>query len=105
MVDRRLKKKLDADEFFVAPGVFDLTSAMLAERAGLDAAHASGFWLTAPNIGIPAAGLATCTDILSRIVRVVEKFSAPVIADADTGFWGLLDVQYTVRGHERAVGK
>jgi 2-methylisocitrate lyase-like PEP mutase family enzyme len=33
---------------------------------------------------------------------VVEKSTAPVIADADTGFGGLLNVHHTVRGYERA---
>jgi len=102
MADPRLKQKLDAGEFIVAPGVFDMISAMLAERVGFDAVYASGFWLTASYLGIPDAGLATYTDMLARVAKVVEKSSAPVIADADTGFGGLLNVQHTVRGYERA---
>lgn len=102
MADARLKQKIDAGKFIVAPGVFDMISAMLAERVGFDAVYASGFWLTASHLGIPDAGLATYTDMLSRVSKVVEKSSAPVIADADTGFGGLLNVQHTVRGYERA---
>ncbi len=102
MADARLKSKLDAGEFIVAPGVFDMMSTMLAERVGFDAVYASGFWLTASYLGIPDAGLATYTDMLARVSKVVEKSSAPVIADADTGFGGLLNVQHTVRGYERA---
>ena len=102
MADPRLKQKLDAGQFIVAPGVFDMISAMLAERVGFDAVYASGFWLTASYLGIPDAGLATYTDMLARVAKVVEKSSAPVIADADTGFGGLLNVQHTVRGYERA---
>lgn len=102
MADARLKNKLDAGEFIVAPGVFDMISTMLAERVGFDAVYASGFWLTASYLGIPDAGLATYTDMLARVGKVVEKSSAPVIADADTGFGGLLNVQHTVRGYERA---
>ncbi|MCS6946059.1 MAG: hypothetical protein NZM12_00410 [Steroidobacteraceae bacterium] len=44
------------------------------------------FWLTASYLGLPDAGLATYTDILSRVAKVVEKSSCPVIADADVGF-------------------
>ncbi len=102
MADPRLKQKIDAGEFIVAPGVFDMISAMLAERVGFDAVYASGFWLTASHLGIPDAGLATYTEMLSRVSKVVEKSSVPVIADADTGFGGLLNVQYTVRGYEQA---
>jgi 2-methylisocitrate lyase-like PEP mutase family enzyme len=75
---------------------------MLAERAGFDAVYASGYWLTASYLGIPDAGLATYTDMLDRVSMVVRKSSAPVIADADTGFGGLLNVHHTVRGYERA---
>lgn len=102
MADPRLKQKLDAGEFIVAPGVFDMISAMLAERVGFDAVYASGYWLTASYLGIPDAGLATYTDMLARVAKVVEKSSAPVIADADTGFGGLLNVDHTVKGYERA---
>jgi 2-methylisocitrate lyase-like PEP mutase family enzyme len=99
--DGRLRARLDRREFFVAPGVFDLISAMLAERVGFDAVYASGYWLTASYLGLPDAGLATYTDMLDRVAKVCEKSSAPVIADADTGFGGLLNVQHTVRGYER----
>jgi 2-methylisocitrate lyase-like PEP mutase family enzyme len=102
MADPRLKQKLQAGEFIVAPGVFDMMSAMLAERVGFDAVYASGFWLTASYLGIPDAGIATYTEMLNRVSKVVEKSSVPVIADADTGFGGLLNVHHTVRGYELA---
>ena len=101
MADSRLRDKLTRQEFFVAPGVFDAMSAMLVERVGFDAVYASGYWLTASYLGIPDAGLATYTDMLDRVSMVVRKSTAPVIADADTGFGGLLNVHHTVRGYER----
>jgi len=102
MADSRLRDKLARKEFIVAPGAFDAMSAMLIERAGFDAVYASGYWLTASYLGLPDAGLATYTDMLNRVALVVSKSRAPVIADADTGFGGLLNVQHTVRGYERA---
>ena len=102
MADPRLKQKLDSGRFIVSPGVFDMMSTMLAERVGFDAVYASGYWLTASYLGLPDAGIATYTDMLSRVAKVVEKCTAPVIADADTGFGGLLNVHHTVRGYERA---
>lgn len=102
MADSRLKQKLDSGQFIVAPGVFDMMSAMLVERVGFDAVYASGFWLTASYLGIPDAGIATYTEMLARVSKVVEKSTVPVIADADTGFGGLLNVHHTVRGYEAA---
>lgn len=102
MADPRLRQLLERKHFVVAPGVFDMISTMLAQRAGFDAVYASGYWLTASYLGIPDAGIATYTDMLARVSKVVEKSSAPVIADADTGFGGLLNVHHTVRGYENA---
>jgi 2-methylisocitrate lyase-like PEP mutase family enzyme len=102
MADSRLRDKLRRREFFVAPGVFDAISSVLAARVGFDAVYASGYWLTASYLGLPDAGLATYTDMLDRVSMVVRKSSAPVIADADTGFGGLLNVHHTVRGYENA---
>ena len=101
MADPRLRQKLERKEFIVAPGVFDMMSTMLAVRVGFDAIYASGYWLTASYLGIPDAGIATYTDMLARITKVVEKADVPVIADADTGFGGLLNVHHTVKGYER----
>ncbi len=102
MADPRLRQKLERGEFIVAPGVFDMMSTMMVQRVGFDAVYASGYWLTASYLGIPDAGIATYTDMLARVSKVVEKSTAPVIADADTGFGGLLNVHHTVRGYERA---
>ncbi len=102
MADPRLRQKLERGEFIVAPGVFDMMSTMLVQRVGFDAVYASGYWLTASYLGIPDAGIATYTEMLNRVAKVCEKSSAPVIADADTGFGGLLNVHHTVRGYESA---
>ena len=102
MADPSLRNKLANREFFVAPGVFDMISAVIAREVGFEVVYAPGYWLTASYLGLPDAGLATFTDMLSRVEKVVEYCGAPVIADADTGFGGLLNVQHTVRGYERA---
>jgi 2-methylisocitrate lyase-like PEP mutase family enzyme len=102
MADPRLRQKLERGEFIVAPGVFDMMSTMMAQRVGFDAVYASGYWLTASYLGIPDAGIATYTEMLNRVAKVCEKSTAPVIADADTGFGGLLNVHHTVRGYEAA---
>ncbi len=40
--------------------------------------------------------------MIERIERIAEFSRAPVIADADTGYGGLLNVRRTVRGYEKA---
>ena len=40
--------------------------------------------------------------MLERITQIVKMTDAPVIADADTGYGGLLNVRQTTRGYEDA---
>jgi 2-methylisocitrate lyase-like PEP mutase family enzyme len=40
--------------------------------------------------------------MIDRVARVAELSRAPVIADADTGYGGLINLHRTVKGYERA---
>ncbi|MFK8052919.1 MAG: oxaloacetate decarboxylase [Woeseiaceae bacterium] len=102
MADPSLKQKIDSGHFIAAPGVFDMMSLKIANRVGFDAIYASGYWLTASYLGLPDAGIATYTDMINRVGKVCELSTAPVIADADTGYGGLLNLHHTVIGYEKA---
>jgi len=93
---------IEGDTCIVAPGVYDLVSALIADRMGFSALYATGFGLVASYLGLPDAGIATYRDMVERIGMIVERTNTPVIADADTGYGGLLNVRHTVRGYERA---
>ncbi|PEQ11393.1 carboxyvinyl-carboxyphosphonate phosphorylmutase [Novosphingobium sp. PC22D] len=102
MTDTRLKDKLASGEFFVVPGVHDMIAALMAERAGFDIVYGSGYWTTASAYGLPDAGIVTYTQMLDRMATVKRTVSSALIADADTGFGGLLNVHHTVKGYEGA---
>ena len=102
MADPAIRRKLEAREFFMAPGAYDMLTALLIKRIGFECVYAPGFWMMASYLGIPDAGIATYTEMLNRISKLVEISDAPVIADADTGYGGLLNVHHTVRGYEDA---
>jgi 2-methylisocitrate lyase-like PEP mutase family enzyme len=53
-------------------------------------------------LGLPDAGLATYSDMVGRAEMICSVIDTPLIADADTGYGGLLNVQRTVRGYEAA---
>ena len=90
-------------DFTVAPGVFDMISARIAADAlGFDALYMTGYGVTASYLGLPDAGLATYTDMQGRAAAIAAGTSTPLIADADTGYGGLLNVRHTVRGYEAA---
>ncbi|NYF33977.1 2-methylisocitrate lyase-like PEP mutase family enzyme [Sphingopyxis sp. JAI108] len=79
-----------------------MITAVLANDVGFDAVYGSGYWLTASAHGLPDAGIASVTQMVDRMATLVEISNAPVIADADTGYGGLLNVHHTVRAYEKA---
>lgn len=97
-----LKQSLANNEFIVAPGVFDLISALMADRMGFRALYVTGYGTVASHLGIPDAGIATYRDMVERVGQICKRTNTPVIADADTGYGGLLNVRETVIGYEAA---
>ena len=102
MADPKLSQDLKAGVFIAAPGVFDLISALIADGLGFKALYVTGYGTVASALGLPDAGLATYSQMIDRIGRIAEMTKTPVIADADTGYGGLLNVRHTVRGYEKA---
>lgn len=97
-----LRSRIQDDEILVAPGVFDLISAKVADSFGFDVLYMTGYGVVASHLGLPDAGLATYTDMVGRVRQIAEGISVPLIADGDTGYGGLLNVQHTVAGYEAA---
>jgi 2-methylisocitrate lyase-like PEP mutase family enzyme len=97
-----LRQRLSSPGLVVAPGVYDLVSLRLANRFGFEALYMTGFGAVASHLGLPDAGLATYTDMVGRVKQMASVASAPLIADGDTGYGGLLNVRHTVRGYEEA---
>jgi 2,3-dimethylmalate lyase len=97
-----LKQRLARGGFIVAPGVYDMISLRIADRMGFDALYMTGYGTVASHLGLPDAGLATYTDMVGRVSAMAGMARTPLIADGDTGYGGLLNVQHTVRGYEAA---
>lgn len=97
-----LRLRLQQPGLLVAPGVFDMVSLRLANSFGFDALYMTGFGTVASHTGLPDAGLATYSDMVGRVKAMASMAQTPLIADGDTGYGGLLNVQHTVRGYEAA---
>jgi len=98
-----LRAALSSGEFFVAPGMHDMIAAKFAQEAGFTFGYASGYWLMASAYGVPDAGIATYSQMVERIETLVDVTRPmAIIADADTGYGGLLNVRQTMRGYEKA---
>ena len=104
MKDARLalRARLNQPGLVVAPGVFDMVSLRLADTFGFDALYMTGYGTVASHMGLPDAGLATYSDMVGRVTAMAGMARAPLIADADTGYGGLLNMRHTIRGYEAA---
>lgn len=102
MANPALRKALKKPGVIVAPGVYDLISALVADRMGFQALYVTGYGTVASAMGLPDAGIATYRDMVERIGTIAKMTKTPVVADADTGYGGLLNVRHTIRGYEAA---
>lgn len=97
----RLRGILDRRDALPAPGAFDAISAALIERAGFQVMSMTGAGVSC-SLGYPDLGLVTMSEVVDRLRSVVRGTSLPVIADADTGYGGVINVRRTVEEFERA---
>jgi len=99
---KQFAARVKENRLIVAPGVFELISAKIADRMGFECLYVTGYGLVASHLGLPDAGIATYSDMVGRVAQIAKMTHTPFIADADTGYGGLLNVQHTVRGYEDA---
>jgi len=97
-----LRAALSRGEFVVAPGVFEMFGARIADRMDFKALYMTGYGVSASHLGLADAGLAGYTDFVERARTIAQGTRTPLIADADTGFGGLVNIRHTVRGYEEA---
>ena len=98
---RRLRVLLAAPEIVAAPGVGDPITARLAELLAFPAVHVSGS-IAHRTSGYSDAGILTMTEMVDRIAAMASVVDLSLIADADTGFGGAVNVVRTVKEYERA---
>ncbi|MDP6953415.1 MAG: isocitrate lyase/PEP mutase family protein [Alphaproteobacteria bacterium] len=99
---RALRARFDSGGLVIAPGVFDGISARVADGEGFDALYMTGYGVSASYLGMADAGFATLTEMVDRVRHLVDVTKTPLIADADTGYGGALNVRHTVRHYEAA---
>jgi len=96
-------RQLVADpETTLVPGVTDPLTARLAAACGAQVLFSTGSGISNKWLGLPDLGLATMTEMVESNRRIAEGTRLPLIADADTGYGGPLNVVRTVRELESA---
>ena len=97
-----LKAMLAESDILTLPGVFDGISARAAANAGFKALYMTGYGVSASRMGFPDAGMATYSEMLDAVRLIATAGGLPFIADGDTGYGGLLNMDRTVRGYASA---
>ena len=98
----RLRRLLEAPELLIAPGVAECVGARLVAEQGFDALYMTGAGTTATRLGMPDVGLLGVTEMADNAGRIAAAAGVPLIADADTGYGGPINVRRTIQCYERA---
>jgi carboxyvinyl-carboxyphosphonate phosphorylmutase len=97
-----LRQLLRQPGIIVAPGAYDCLTARLIEREGFPAVYMTGAGTAVTRVGKPDLGFASLTEMLANASAIASTISVPLIADADTGYGGALNVYRTVQEYTRA---
>ncbi len=99
---RSLRQAVNQDRFIIAPGCYDALSARIAELHGFEAIYMSGLAVTASLLAKPDLELLGMSEMVSQAALINSAVDIPVIADADTGYGGFINVQRTVASYMQA---
>lgn len=98
-----LRRILAAPEIALLPGVADGINARLVRSEGFPGLYMTGAGTSAARLGMPDVGLLTMTEMVDNAARIAEAAAPlPLLADADTGYGGPVNVRRTIRAYERA---
>jgi 2-methylisocitrate lyase-like PEP mutase family enzyme len=98
----RLRQLLARPGVIMAPGVADALNAKLVVRHGFEAIYMTGAGTSAVRLGMPDVGLLTMSEMVDNAGRIADSSGLPLIADADNGYGGVLNVRRTIQAYERA---
>lgn len=98
----QLRALLAREGAVIAPGVADALNARLVAQHKFEAIYMTGAGTTATRLGMPDVGLLTMTEMVDNAARIADASGLPVIADADNGYGGVLNVRRTIQSYERA---
>ena len=97
-----LRQLIAQPGIIVAPGAYDCLTAKIIQQSGFPAVYMTGAGTSVARYGFPDLALASMTEMISNAADITASVKIPVIADADTGYGGLLNVGRTVRKYEQS---
>ena len=98
----QLRQLLREPDIIMAPGAYDCLTAKIIENAGFPAVYMTGAGTSVATLGYPDLALATMGEMVGNAADIAATVNVPVIADADTGYGGILNIQRTIKQYQRA---
>ncbi|MEO8751382.1 MAG: isocitrate lyase/PEP mutase family protein [Casimicrobiaceae bacterium] len=100
MAKEDLARKLERGEMVLCGGVWDSLSAIIEERAGLDAVKLGSSQLAA-SLGLPDIGLLSAAETRDRIFNIADHIEIPLMVDFESGYGSERDIASAVHwAHE-----
>ena len=97
----QLRRLLSEPGIIVAPGAYDCLTARIIQQAGFPAVYMTGAGTSVARLGYPDLALATMSEMVANASDIVATVDVPVIADADTGYGSILNIQRTIRQYQQ----
>jgi 2-methylisocitrate lyase-like PEP mutase family enzyme len=97
-----LRSRIQDPRIIIAPGASDALSARIIEGAGAEVVYFTGAGFANSQFAVPDVGLVTMSETVEQVRRITDAVAIPVMADADTGYGGPLNIVRTVKALEGA---
>ncbi len=94
---KKLREMFHSSGLIVAPGAHDALTAKIIEQVGFDVVFHTGYGTAASLLGAPDIGLVSFYEMVERVRYIAHAVKVPVLADGDTGYGGVINVQRTVK--------
>jgi methylisocitrate lyase len=98
----RLRAAMSVEKPLQLPGAVNAYASMQAERAGFRALYLSGAGVANASYGLPDLGMTSLDNVCEDIRRISGACELPILADADTGWGAVFNVQRTIREYIKA---
>jgi methylisocitrate lyase len=99
---KRLRELLKQPGIIRSLGAHDVFAALIVEQAGFETVFIGRFGTSASMLGLPDLNFLTMSEMAEAVRRMAARVCIPVIADGDTGYGDLHNVQRTVEAFEAA---
>lgn len=98
----QLRKLLKEEPYIFTAGCYDAISAKMCEMAGIKLVYMSGYSVSLGLLGKADLSFVGRKEMVETASRMVAAVDIPLISDADEGYGGPPQVQYTVEEFEKA---